>query len=635
MTRVRIWVYAAAFATKVTAALWATLAIAAPGYQPDVRPQAATLTVTNASDAVDANPGDGVCDDGAGNCTLRAAIMEANASADTDTIAFDIPGAGPHTIRPASALPAITDPVVIDGYTQTGASPNTNLITTGSNAVLMIELDGSNAGASSVHGLLITTGGSMVRGLVINRFSGNGVAIFGGEAAGNLVEGSFIGTDLTGSADLGNSADGVQVLDAPENTIGGTTAGARNVISGNGVAGVSISGVVSTGNLVEGNFLGTDVSGTAPLGNSRFGVIVHLGASGNTVGGTALGARNVVADNRDYGVEVSNGARDKLVLGNFIGTDVTGTKRLGNGAGICVQNTTGNVIGGTAAGAGNLISGNVIDGVLIDHGSMANLVLGNYIGTQVNGADKLGNGRHGVHIEGASNNTVGGASVEARNVIAHNGGSGVLVSAATGDAILGNSIFTNGVLGIDLVPNGVSLNDPGDADTGPNGLQNFPMLTSASGGATTITVAGSLNSTANSPFRLEFFFNGACDPSGYGEGERFLGFTVVTADASGNTTFAVTLSTPARVGGFITATATDPDNNTSEFSKCVRVVQVFEMPGDVSGDGQVDTEDLRIVTANLGRTVPPANPRADLNWDGLVDIFDLALVAINLGRAAP
>ena len=349
----------------VTAALWATLATAAPRYEPDVRPAGATLTVTNASNAVDADPGDGVCDDGAGNCTLRAAMQEANASAGTDTIRFNIPGGGPHTIRPAAALPAITNPVVIDGYTQTGASPNTNPVTTGSNAVLKIELDGSNAGVSSVHGLLITTGGSVVRGLVINRFSGDGVAIFGGEAAGNLVEGSFIGTDVTGRADLGNAGDGVQVLDAPENTIGGTTAGARNVISGNGIAGVSISGVGSTGNLVEGNFLGADVTGTAPLGNSRFGVIVHLGASGNTVGGTALGARNVVADNRDYGAEVSNGARDNLVLGNFIGTDVTGTKRLGNGAGICVQDTTGNVIGGTAAGAGNLISGNVIDGVLI------------------------------------------------------------------------------------------------------------------------------------------------------------------------------------------------------------------------------------------------------------------------------
>ena len=369
------------------------------------------------------------------------------------------------------------------------------------------------------------------------------------------------------------------------------------------------------------------------MGNSRFGVIVHLGASSNTVGGTALGSRNLVSDNRDYGVEISDAAHDNLVLGNFIGTDVTGTQRLGNGTGICVQDTTGNIIGGTAAGAGNLISGNVVDGVLIDHGSMANLVLGNYIGTHVNGADGLGNGRHGVRIDGASNNTIGGASVEARNVIAHNGGSGVLVraTATTGDAILGNSIFSNGALGIDLDHNGVTPNDPGDDDTGPNGLQNFPVLSSATGGVTSITIEGILNSTPNTDFRLEFFSNGACDPSGYGEGESFLGFTDVTTDASGNTTFTVTFSTPAPVGGFITATATDPDNNTSEFSKCAGAVQVFGMPGDVSGDGKVDTEDLRIVTANLGRIVPSANPRADLNLDGLVDIFDLLLVAINFG----
>ena len=247
------------------------------------------------------------------------------------------------------------------------------------------------------------------------------------------------------------------------------------------------------------------------------------------------------------------------------------------------------------AGAGNLISGNRFDGVLIDHGSMENLVLGNYIGTHVNSADTLGNGRHGVHIEGASNNTVGGASVEARNVIAHNDGSGVLVSASTGDAILGNSIFSNGGLGIDLVPNGVTPNDTGDEDTGPNRLQNFPMLIAATGGATAITIKGILSSTPNAQFRLEFFSNSTCGPSGHGEGERFLGFTNKTTDASGNTTFAVTFSTSARVGNFITATATDPDNNTSEFSNCAAVVQVF----------------------------------------GILDILDLALVAINLGRDSP
>ena len=158
MSRRRLWVYLLGSSSLLAAALWATLAMAAPSYQPEVRPSAATLTVTTTADAVDSNRGDGVCDDGAGACTLRAAMEEANASAGTDAIAFNIPGPGPYTIRPASALPSITDPVVIDGYTQPGAIPNSNPITTGSNAVLKIELDGSNAGAGSVDGLLITTG---------------------------------------------------------------------------------------------------------------------------------------------------------------------------------------------------------------------------------------------------------------------------------------------------------------------------------------------------------------------------------------------------------------------------------------------------------------------------------------------
>ena len=289
------------------------------------------------------------------------------------------------------------------------------------------------------------------------------------------------------------------------------------------------------------------------------------------------------------------------------------------------------------AGAGNLISGNLFDGVLIDHGSMANLVLGNHIGTAVNGTGNLGNGRHGVRIDNASNNTIGGASAEARNIIAHNGRSGVLVSpsSSSGDAILGNSIFSNAGLGIDLDPNGVTPNDTGDNDTGPNRLQNFPMLTAATGSTINIAIEGILNSRPNKGFRLEFFSNGTCDPSGHGEGNRFLGFIKVTIDAGGNTSFRVTFSTPTPVDGFITATATDPDNNTSEFSKCAVVVQVPGVPGDVRGDGKVDTEDLRIVAANLGRRVPPANPRADLNLDEVVDILDLAMVAINLGRGGP
>jgi hypothetical protein len=223
---------------------------------------AATYTVNSTSDGGDFSTADGVCDTddsvGDGPCTLRAAIGQANASSGTDTITFGIAGIGPHTISPGSALPAISDPLTIDGYAQPGASPNTNVIGLGSNAVLMIELDGSGTGGS---GLTITAGDTTVRGLVINRFKGsggNGIEI--ADNGGNTIEGNNIGTDATGIADLGNSGAGISIVEAPSNRVGGTDPGARNVISGNDY-GISIVGG-ATGNLVQGNYIGTDVTGS-------------------------------------------------------------------------------------------------------------------------------------------------------------------------------------------------------------------------------------------------------------------------------------------------------------------------------------------------------------------------------------
>jgi len=283
--------------------------------------------------------------------SLRQAILDTNANPGLDVIAFNISSksSGPYTIQPTSPLPQITDSVIIDGYTQPGASPNTNGPGLGSNAVLKIELDGSMVGANFVHGLHIIAGSSTVRGMAINRFSGNGVAIFGNEATGNLVQGNFIGTDVTGTVDLGNSTDGVQIRSASNNTIGGITAEARNVISGNNVRGISIMGDVNTGgsdatgNLVQGNLIGTDVTGTAALGNTQDGVQIR-GAANNTIGGTTAGARNVISGNNTGGgwggVSIINqptlhitGASGNLVQGNFIGTDVTGIAALGNGSG--------------------------------------------------------------------------------------------------------------------------------------------------------------------------------------------------------------------------------------------------------------------------------------------------------------
>jgi CSLREA domain-containing protein len=172
---------------------------------------------------------DGACD--VTHCSLREALTGANAEAGTDIVHFDIPGAGLHSIQLTSALPTISDAVFVDGYTQAGASTNTNGPELGSNAVLMIELDGTAAG-STASGLRLTAGGSTVRGLVINRFGGPaGIELL--TNGGNLVEGNFIGTDAAGTVDLGNLGSGIRVDRAPDNTIGGTLPAARNVISGN------------------------------------------------------------------------------------------------------------------------------------------------------------------------------------------------------------------------------------------------------------------------------------------------------------------------------------------------------------------------------------------------------------------
>ena len=182
-------------------------------------------------------------DSGAGS--LRQAILDANAHSGADTIVFNIPGSGLHTITPSTALPTISDPVTIDGSTQPGF--------TGSP---IIELNGSQAGAN-VDGLRITAGSSVVSGLVINRFSSDGVELSGN--GGNIVEGCFIGTDATGTVDRGNAFRGLNIASS-NNTIGGTAAAARNVISGNDNTGIFMT-AGTTGNLVQGNFIGTERRG--------------------------------------------------------------------------------------------------------------------------------------------------------------------------------------------------------------------------------------------------------------------------------------------------------------------------------------------------------------------------------------
>ncbi len=422
------------------------------------------IVVTGTGDAIAAD----------GFVTLREAITSinngANIDADVtsvgtygvnDSISFNIVGAGVQTISPATALPTLVKPVAIDGYSQPLASTNT--LTNSDNAVLLIQLDGTNAGLGS-NGLVLGagSGGSTVSGLVINRFAGTEILV---QSNGNTITGNFIGTTATGNASLSVTGGfGIGIDGGSNNTIGGTTPAARNVIGGNS-DGINLN-TGSQSNVIQGNFVGVGADGTTPVTNRFHGVALQ-----------------------------------------------------GNG-GLGVQN---NQIGGTVAGAGNTIANNGAAGVAV----------------------------------------FGDANVAPQN---------------SGNAILGNSIFNNGLLspatrlGIDLVgtgsypaDDGVTANDSidGDGDSGPNLLQNYPVLTSTTSDSVSTTIVGTLNSRADTNYRIEFFSSSTTSGTGHGEGQTYLGFANVTTNAAGNVHFNTTLTTPVSNGQFISATATSVDTTST------------------------------------------------------------------------
>jgi CSLREA domain-containing protein len=399
------------------------------------------------------DPGTGVCD--TTECTLREAIVAANANVGADSIHFNTNGTGVHTITPSTALPSITDQVTIDGYTQPGSSPNT--LATGNDAVLKVELNGHNAGSST--GLFFAAGSSfsVMRGLVIRDFGGNAIV------AGSLV------TRLEGFT-------------------------------------------------FEGNFIGTDVSGTKPGPNLR-----------------AI---------RMFDIDDSN-------------------------------------IGGEEPETRNILSASIDDGISL--GGNGNRIEGNYIGTAGDGVSPLGNAGAGVHVNG-SDNEIGGFdgdpndSDSERNVIAFNGQpleaqfrDGVFIENGTGNAIRSNSIFGNGGRGIALGQTRAK-NDSGDADTGQNTLQNFPVLTKATTKAGITKIKGSLSTLPPGTYIMEFYSN----PRQYKkQGETvFLADFDVVMPPEGRVNFVLSPSFPVDVGRFVTATATrSTTGDTSEFSAPIKVVR--------------------------------------------------------------
>jgi hypothetical protein len=631
--------------------------------------------------------------------SLQQAILDANGNAGMDTIDFAIPSSDPNcnatthvcTITPTvdASLPSMTDPVLIDGYSQPGASVNT--LANGDNAVLLIEIDGSTpnigpgirfrAGASGsvIKGLVVDNGWSRailvetdtvsVEGCFIgidpsgfvarpntegvfadfnqptsglrvggttpaarNVISGNSHGIFFQSGSNHVVQGNYIGTDRNGTAAVANGI-GIIVQGSDDALIGGTTIQQRNIIAANTNAqGIRLSSAARS--RIQGNFIGTDVTGTTALGFiGNAAVDVDFATSATEIGGvTATPGTppgNVISGGSATGIQIGvgiNNVHDTAVMGNLIGTDASGTKGLGNLRGV-VFGDPSNTVGGTGPMARNVISANGI-GIVLQ--SQNDQVQGNFIGTDISGTQLLGNGGDGVFAL-ANNSTVSG------NIIAGNGGSGVnvLFGSTTGIAVLGNSIYSNAGLGIDLSGDGVTPNDNCDGDTGANNLQNFPVITSATFAGGMATITGTLDSEANTTYRLEFFASTQGDPSGSGEGQTFIGAVNRTTDASCTAAFGP-LSFPVPAGqSVVTATATrlnaslDPVE-TSEFSAFLTSRPTLY---DFDGDGRADVSVFRpservwymnqslqgFTAREWGLAIDPLVP-ADYDGDGKTDI---------------
>jgi titin len=361
-----------------------------------------------------------------GTGSLRAAMQKANSSTGADVIQFRI-GTGLKTIAPLSSLPHLTGPTTIDGSTQGGYAGKP-----------LIEIRGDRAGTSTT-GLVLRGGAGTVKGLIINRFGANGVMLL--SKGGNTLKNCYIGTDASGNAAAGNKQKGI-IVQSSGNTLGGTATTDRLVISGNGQSGVQFYTSAASGNRMLGSYVGTNAAGTAAVRNVATGVSIYQAAN-NTIGGTTSGARNVISGNGQNGIVVlGTGAKFNTILGNYVGTNAAGTARLGNAHYGIEISQPNNTVGGTTAGARNVISGNKYSGVVLWLASGSyNKVQGNYIGTDYTGKLDLGNSWRGIDVSsGSGNNLIGGATSAERNVISGNEQDGVRVYQGTNNRIQGNYI---------------------------------------------------------------------------------------------------------------------------------------------------------------------------------------------------
>ncbi len=566
-----------------------------------------TYIVTNTNDA--------------GTGSLRLAVQNANIYPGSHIINFNIPTTDPGynsiqgiwKISLSSTLPMIThSSILIDGTSQSIFAGNTNIYGP------EIMLDGNNQAWADFAFHLYNVSSITIKGFIIGRFV-VGIQISGTNAQNNTIAGNYIGCNYNATDTLGNT-HGIYLLSGPHNNlIGGNSFSLRNIVSGNNHVG--IRAVNSNNNIIQGNFVGLNRTGNASLRNYD-GISIEGTSKYNLIGGYTPSERNYVSGNVAYGIPVFGaGCNFNIIAGNYVGTDTTGSFAIQNTYGVLFDDGASyNTLGGRIPGAGNLLSGNsgygvflynfgtlkdtvvgnligtnfsgtlaipnangiVIDGPSFLHtvennvisgnlqmgidihliGTDSNIVINNKIGTDISGLIPLGNQIDGIRIgEGPKNNIIGQNGKG--NIIANNGGNGITVmtSVDISNSFSSNSIYNNGGMGIDLFPAGPTANDAGDSDTGPNNLMNFPTIVSVVNySGNNWIVSGTLDYTSPLGCIVELFkahFNG----SGNAQGKIFLGSCI--ANASGNWTDTISGLTLA---DNLVSTATDLNNNTSEFS---------------------------------------------------------------------
>ncbi|MCA9305040.1 MAG: right-handed parallel beta-helix repeat-containing protein [Phycisphaerales bacterium] len=501
------------------------------------------------------------------------------------------------------------DPVTIDGTTQTAFTGDTNpdgwevaffgggVFVNGDDSEvtgidsLPLDVTGDNA---LIHGMSGTTNitlydshGSMVRdnfGTTIKIDRSNDVTVIGNTVRRVRVQG-FVSEFGTGP-----------VLNT---RIGGPTLAERNYITGYGThngegypGGTTVELFDTTGTIVENNWIGTTPDGMSSGSN----------ASTQGIGFSGENHDVLIKDNRIAGI-----------LGIGMGPHAAGFLF---GYGI--------LVGGTGSGV-------VITGNTIGLNALGEPVLGSVTGIEV--SDYFAGPMQDV--------TIGGTNAGQGNEIAGHLFNGVTIEpSVSGVLIAGNSIHTNGELGIELLNTGfnygVTPNDPLDTDIGGNGLQNYPVLTGADAAGASVHIFGSLDSTPNRVFAIEFFANTECNPTGFGEGERLLGRVDVMTNGGGIADIDATIMSPVSGSEWITATATDrTTNNTSEFSACVGVTGSGACLGDASGNAVVDVDDLNMILGAWGTEVGAGSPLDLAGADGWVDVDDLNMVLAHWGTACP